>query len=186
MVEKEYKTLLSFEQFERIKALFHWDVDSTQTNYYYDTTDRYCFQKNITVRIRRKNEKYFLQVKIPISKKNGLNIKQEFQKELFELKEYISSYELFSLTSMKFPKLYRVGYLTTHRLEYYCEGTIVCLDINTYNNITDYELEVEFVDYADTSVMNIICDLGVSFDANSIGKFSRFCNSMNYGDEDNA
>lgn len=67
--EKEIKILLSKEEYNRVAALFRWDKEFTQTNYYYGNNET-VDSDNTTIRVREKEGKFFLQVKIPEQKKD--------------------------------------------------------------------------------------------------------------------
>lgn len=180
MVEKEYKTLVSHKQYECIKLMFQWTKCIIQKNYYFDTDEMYCLRNDITVRIRQKKNDYYLQVKMPIRYEGGLHIKKEYQKELHHLKDLITSIEFKELSiPMHIPDVMQIGNLTTERLEYNINGTTLCLDRSVYNNIVDYEVEVEYCgEYVDSNLLDKVMSTGVTFDVKTEGKFTRFCKTL--------
>ncbi len=83
MIEKEYKTLINSKQYKKMQSAFLWNNKVFQKNYYYDTANMYCAKHGITVRIREKENEYFLQIKTPITYEGGLHIKKSL-KENFQ------------------------------------------------------------------------------------------------------
>ena len=60
MLEKEYKFLLTREQYDALKEYFQWNNTFEQFNYYYNDMDNYIYNNNITVRIREGHADIFL------------------------------------------------------------------------------------------------------------------------------
>ena len=180
MIEKELKSILSKEQYNKISEMLNWEKDYTQVNYYFDSEDKYCLKNATTVRIRYKNEKYMIQVKVPIKLDQALHIKKEFEKSIPGFKDVISGSEISFLTGLQdFPTVAHFGSLSTRRKEYSFGSTLICLDYNEYNDIKDYEVEIEFENEPDPEVMEKLFSVGVLFDKNVEGKFTRFYNSLN-------
>lgn len=180
MVEKEYKAMISIEQYEHIKLMFQWEKCVMQKNYYFDTNDMHCAKNNITVRIRQKEHNYYLQVKMPICCEGGLHIKKEYEKELHHLKDVITSNDFKELfIPVDIPDVKQIGNLITERLEFNINGTTLCLDKNLYNNIVDYEVEVEYSsECVDANLLDSLISAGITFIVKTEGKFTRFCNTI--------
>lgn len=83
-----------------------------------------------------------------------------------------------TLTGSDIPTVNYIGILETQRNEYIIDDTVLCLDKNEYNGIIDYELEIEFQDQVDESVMQTLNEMGLSFDKTVDGKFTRFCKTI--------
>lgn len=49
MIEKEYKVLLSEEQYWNINNYFKWQKSFTQVNTYYEDEEHYISDNNITI-----------------------------------------------------------------------------------------------------------------------------------------
>ena len=77
MLEKEYKFLLTREQYDALKEYFQWNNTFEQFNYYYNDMDNYIYNNNITVRIRERNGKFKLQTKMNVYNNGALAIKEE-------------------------------------------------------------------------------------------------------------
>lgn len=180
MVEKEYKAMISLEQYECMKLMFQWEKCVMQKNYYYDTNDMYCAKNNITVRIRQKEDNYYLQIKTPICCEGGLHIKKEYEKKLHHLKDVITSNDFKELfIPVHIPDVKQIGNLITERLEFNIDGTTLCLDKNIYNNIVDYEVEVEYSnECVDASLLDSLISAGITFNVKTEGKYTRFCNTI--------
>ena len=143
--EKEIKVLLSLDEYNKLGELFNWSKDYYQVNHYYGKESMIDSDMN-TYRVREKNGKIKIQVKIPEKKEGSLHVKKEYEKEIEAVPEKIRKEELTEITGIRFDedKEY-IGKLTTHRkecLDY--ENVEICLDKNDYLNRTDYEIEIEF------------------------------------------
>lgn len=86
MMEKEYKVILNYKEYKELLKSFNLNKNYCQVNYYFDTKDSYCKLNNITIRIRKKEDQYYLQVKVPIKYDNALHIKKEYEKNIHFLK----------------------------------------------------------------------------------------------------
>ena len=72
MIEKEYKYLVSYEDFKNtlynltnaLKNTNYEKKSILQVNYYYDTLDLFLYKNNITYRIRQKDDRLQKQIKI--------------------------------------------------------------------------------------------------------------------------
>ncbi len=183
MIEKEYKALITQKQYEYIKLMFEWKKCIMQKNYYFDTDEMYCSQNDITVRIRQKKEGYYLQVKTPICCEGGLHIKKEYKKKLHHLKDVITSNDFNELSvPVHIPDVKQIGNLITERLEFNINGTTLCLDKSKYNNIVDYEVEIEYSgEYVDAKLLEQVMSAGVKFNVKTEGKYTRFCKTLEKG-----
>ena len=98
------------------------------------------------IRVREKKDKYYLQVKIPLSEDKGIHIKKEFTKEIFDIPPIILGTELSELAGEKINNASYIGKLKTTRLKKKINQAELCLDKNEYLGITDYEIEIEYLD----------------------------------------
>lgn len=135
MIEYEKKLMLSRDEYRALLILAGKHVSVTmQTNHYFDTDDYSMHQKGITCRIRESNGKFRATIKnhgvdhIDCSFESDLEVKDVFDPCVFETLGF-----------------HYQGELSTKRVllheDDYCK---VVLDYNTYLNITDYELEIEY------------------------------------------
>ena len=179
MIEKEYKVILSKEQYTSIDQSFKWNEEFVQTNYYYNDADNYIYNHDITVRIREKDKKTVLQTKQPQKKKNALVIKEEREREVEGVLERIPENILAQMIGYQCREINKVGFLKTYRKVFRgYKDIIICLDRNVYLAKQDYELEIELFSKAlSENVKALFKDIwGISFEMQAIGKNSRFFN----------
>jgi len=141
MTEREYKFLLTKEQFykvmKRATELYSVPTEKMQTNHYYDDDALSLNRRGITVRIRQSDGKHRLQIKRHGNVKNGCSTSEETEQEINEITDGIALPEFGCLT-------YK-GSLTTRRHSFaVCQGVSLDMDINTYLDLVDYEVEIEF------------------------------------------
>ena len=130
----ELKTLVSRQEFEKLAAHYQPLNFVRQTNTYFVTGDpaHYAF------RIReRQGEKLFTLKQ----HKDGQVIEYEkvFSGNFFDDPEIRQTLEAFAIRAPYQP----LGSLTTDRAVYDNGQAKLCFDINSYNGITDYEIEYE-------------------------------------------
>lgn len=173
VIEQENKVLLSKDQYDTLDKMFNWHDEIKQINHYY--INDLIVEKDITVRVREKNDKLLLQVKVPVQKDKSLHIKKEFVKEISSIKDIILSDELEKLCGYKLGDAKYLNKLETLRKSYnWNENVEVCLDFNKYFDVTDYELEIEYKGEPPVELINKLIDMNVDFQRNIKGKFSRF------------
>lgn len=172
MLEKEYKVLLHAEQYHCLESLFVWDRDDTQINFYYIDKDMQVLLRNISIRIRIKNGRIFLQVKIPVATENSLHIKKEYEKELNIIPKNIYKKELCELTGQNLPDVQLVDALITQRKAKKVKNCEIALDYNRYLGFYDYELE--YVGDPPYEILKLFSEQGIFFGKSSMGKYSRF------------
>lgn len=177
--EKEIKILLSKEQYEEIDDYFEWDDEFVQINYYYSEDIGIETNAEVTFRVRVKNEKKILQIKIPEKQIKSLHIKKEYEKVLNTVPQIISGKSLNEIVGTdRFSDVFLIGDLTTNRkLKKLSDGIEICLDSNKYLGLEDYELEIEFKEEYPESIVKILENKGISIEKEISGKYSRFNNA---------
>ncbi len=147
MIEREFKAMLSEEQYEKLLSLYEWDRVILQTNHYYDTSDLLLTQRHITCRVRVIEGESLLQVKLPAG--------EDFERVELEkniggtVPDVISADTLSTLAKgycTDLPEARRLGALFTERRVKRLDGAEIDLDKSSYFSKTDYELEIEFTD----------------------------------------
>ena len=135
------------------------------------------------MRVRYIDERYLLQIKTPVFEEGALHIKKEYEEEADGVPEVISFEKLKKITGKNMGDAYLIGALKTVRCELtWGNGVTVCLDKNEYLGITDYEIEVEYINSIDKHLYNALCQVGVEFRSDVKGKYSRFMDRLlNYG-----
>lgn len=175
MIEKEIKILLNRDEYKNLLNEFSFQTKFCQTNHYYCTD----LLSDITIRIRSKNGKNMLQIKIPKKKEGNLHIKQEFEKEIFEIKDVIEKKSLEDLSAYSFSKdAVYIGKLVTERRICTIDNVEMALDANTYLGKTDYELELEYKGEYPSEIVEKVRDLNININQISEGKNTRFCNRL--------
>jgi uncharacterized protein YjbK len=138
--ECEYKLLVSEEQFHTIKAHFNPKTTVIQTNHYFDTADLALKAQHTSARIRV----YADRAELTFKRKNGIA-----NDELtFEVSDPSSAFLDPSVKAQLaqwgiVSPLMPIGVLKTERSIVKCRHGDLCLDVNHYHGITDYELEYE-------------------------------------------
>lgn len=141
--EEDYNKLI--KEFENENAFFF-----DQTNYYVETKNFNLKKLGVGLRVRSINDKFVLTLKAPMSE--GLLEKEENISEdqfvMFEKKNIFpecSLKDFIIMLGFDIKKLKIMAKLRTHRTQLELdEGKhILCIDRNEYNNLVDFELELE-------------------------------------------
>lgn len=141
--EEDYNKLI--KEFENENSFFF-----DQTNYYVETKNFDLKKLGVGLRVRSINDKFVLTLKAPMSE--GLLEKEENISEdqfvMFEKKNIFpecSLKDFIIMLGFDIKKLKIMAKLRTHRTQLELdEGKhILCIDRNEYNNLVDFELELE-------------------------------------------
>lgn len=165
-IEKEYKTIVTKEEFYRLAQLYKPLKFIKQVNYYYVTDDisHYGF------RIREKENEQLFTLK---EYDNGQV--REYEKEVVgSLEEDKEIVELLAKKNI-FPPYILFGTLTTYRAVYFDGYGELCFDINVYNDIMDYEIEYEQKKELDhyNEFMNILNKADIKYVPSYASKYKR-------------
>lgn len=148
-IEIEYKTLLTKDNYETLSQNLFCKVDPVvQTNYYFETNN-FALKKHFSaLRIREKNGAYTLTLKEPhpegILETHDQLSTDEWQQWLegnAVSKPNISK-QLAAIGITENNLIY-YGALKTTRQSFTQDDILYVLDKSIYNDITDYELEIE-------------------------------------------
>lgn len=174
MEEKELKVLLTNDQYLRLRNKFESKLIYNQINFYYSDENQIIKKKDITVRVREKEGKVSLQVKIPCGEQGLIHRKNEFQKTIDAIPMTIDGKILSEITALSLPDVSMKGYLITERrITKWGRHTEICLDRNQYLGIVDYELEVEYNDKIPGEIFSVLENERISL-VETKGKCSRF------------
>lgn len=150
-LEIEVKGLLSKEEYEKIIHGFPNENPYVQINYYIDTKDFEIKSNKCGLRIRFKDDKYELTLKIT-QEEGKLEINQDLTKkdyELFgncgvfpsgEVKDYIEQ-----ILHVDISKLFIFTSMETTRLDVPFEGSLISIDKSICLGEIDYEIECESI-----------------------------------------
>ncbi|RSI10748.1 CYTH domain-containing protein [Streptococcus sanguinis] len=183
MIEKEYKIVLTQSEYLTISKKIKFDDIIHQTNYYYDSNTFDLERQGLTVRVRIIEGKgKWLQVKKKLQNKtDGITIKKEFEEKIGNLPRNIRLNHLESLIQESIDtesrKVVLLGEMTTTRMLSHSNNCEIALDRSEYLGKTDYELEIEFEEDAD-SVKKILKDLKIQGNIKEVGKYRRFLKEL--------
>ena len=137
MTEKEHELKMMLTKDEHHFLLRFFDklmVESgLQTNYYYDTRDEVMRKRNVTVRVRQKNNKLIGTVKRHLDTDN-CSIEEHFRVDTLPRVIMWDGMPLWLKGSLQ----------TERKIFQVCDGIILMLDLNQYLGTVDYELEIEY------------------------------------------
>lgn len=190
-IEKEVKILVDEKYYNNLRKAAEklMGVESRQINYYFDT-DKYDLYNNfLMLRIREKNDKYILTLKV-VKKFSGnirtadeieLPVKRnDIQKLMDNPSEFISYYPEIGKTILQnakitFNRLLYKGSMTTWRMRFPFNNLYFELDKNEYLGVLDYELECEIQDdHSMEIVKKFLCENRIPSQDRIKGKYERF------------
>ncbi len=185
MIEKEYKYLVSYEDFKNtlynltnaLKNTNYEKKSILQVNYYYDTLDLFLYKNNITYRIRQKDDRLQKQIKI---KESGNKYQKavEYNENIKSIKRTYTFIPNFN-NENKNLNIELIGNLITERESFLINDIRIDFDKNLYLGKCDYEIEIEFQDIINDKIFSLF----EKFDINNKGKYTRFINTyLNLGE----
>lgn len=177
--EKEFKILLSKEQFTALLKQFPQAEFKKQINTYYDTADLLIRKQVGAMRIREIDNSFIFTLK-----QRCQDGAQEHECVVTENSpEAFKSGELHSLlTSLHIEQpIIKIASLTTYRALIQLTDAELCFDYNEYNGIVDYEIEYEFIRPHDgiTAFNQLLSIIDVKYEKNCISKIQRAFLSRN-------
>ena len=176
MTEKEHELKMMLTKDEHHFLLHFFDklmVESgLQTNYYYDTRDEVMRKRNVTVRVRQKNNKLIGTVKRHLDTDN-CSIEERFGVDTLPRVIMWDGMPLWLKGSLQ----------TERKIFQVCDGIILMLDLNQYLGTVDYELEIEYSEalrkQAEGILMLIGSMVGNYVSNEVISKSERFFRGLN-------
>jgi len=184
-VEIEAKVLLTKKQYLKVYDSFRTDKGIeiiNQTNFYIDSKDRTLKENEIALRIREKKDEYILTVKTPMSE--GLLEKNQTltSAEALDMIEFnkfpVGEVSAFlELLDVDLSALVVLAKMSTKRTTLKKDDVRerISLDVNTYGNKVDYELEVDktAMALAEKRIAEILTPLNIEYTINKISKQTR-------------
>ena len=183
-IEIEAKALVKKDEYERLVKRFASYPSFEQTNHYIDSEDFLLRKEGLGLRIREKNERIEMTLKAPLSQglleKTATLSKEEFKafREDFifpenDLKRFLT------MLDIDVSKLRVLASLTTKRVDVPYFGGKLSLDANRYNNLTDYEIELEYNNEEDAErlLKELLNSENIEFVLNHRGKAIRALDS---------
>lgn len=177
-IEKEYKVLLTKQQFDILCRCYEELQFKKQVNTYYDSINLDVSKKKGAMRIRTINDTYLFTLKLhqndDVYEYETL-VAEDSCKALLQ-KDVQQLLQEHSITN----DLHRITQLVTERAVIETDDAEICFDISTYNGITDYEIEYEYKrDHKGILVFqNILNPIGILYKKNCTSKIQRALNSL--------
>lgn len=178
-IEKEYKILVTKEQFDSLMCLYDDYEVIDQLNVYYDTCDGRMKELRGGMRIRSIGNRYIFTIKFK-HPEGHLELEKEVSSDCIE--DIMSDCEIqswFHEYGLNFP-LVEIGRLRTIRHLHRSEVAELCFDVNEYNGMIDYEIEYEYIKEHDglTIFQQLLSHVNVVYKKNCISKIGRTLNSL--------
>ncbi len=180
MIETEYKQLMEMTAFYRLKDCVRQQFpdaqvkDTVQVNDYYDTADGFLRSQDITLRIRHTEEGLWLQSKAHFVGTEAFRRSEEHGCLIASVPNSLR------LTGFPGRRFLRQGNLVTRRTRFLLEnGLRLDFDVNYYEGVTDYELEVEFRPDEIERSRQVLEQLGLEESSPGDGKATRFFAAKN-------
>ena len=177
-IEKEYKILLTKDQFTALTAHYPNLNFIRQINTYYDTEDMSIRASKGAMRIREKEGSFIFTLKkhsteglLEYECEVAANHSSIFEQE--DIQALLNSYQIEG-------PLHQIAELITDRAAIDTGFAELCFDISSYNGITDYEIEYEYKKDHDglSCFQKILEPIGVQYQKNCTSKIQRALNSM--------
>lgn len=182
-LEIETKALISEKEYNHI--LSSCDNKSyIQANYYIDDKN-FSLSKQYGLRIRFKNNKYELTLKISaeegkleinqnITENDFLNYKNNHIFPIGEVKNKLSE------LNIEINSLFIFGEIITTRTDINYNGSLISVDKSTYSNVTDYEVECESTSLikANNDLKSFLKEKDVDFKINHLTKLARLIKTI--------
>lgn len=197
MLEQEIKILLSENEYNLIESLSKNTGSKRvlQTNHYFDTDKFFFFGKDITIRVREKEEDYILTIKVTDLEKSDEKVKvsneydykidyQTFFRMTHDEHIVLEDYHLEqALESYKeeFLRIKYLGKLVTYRIKFKPEHKLpyVELDKNEYLGNIDWELECEINSIDELKQLeHWLNGISINIVKSKRGKYGRFIYSL--------
>ena len=184
LVEIEYKMLLQKDMFEKLLNDYKHKINReyTQTNYY--LTNDQLKQRKYMLRIREKENHLEMTLKRPYlhhSLETNIVISLKDKDDI--LNGMLPDNEIISILKDEGIDVHLLKNeisLSTHRYDIELEEGTLSLDVNTYNGITDYEMEFEVLDEKAgyNQFLNIISPYNLTYEKNNKSKIKRALDSL--------
>lgn len=174
-IEKEYKVLVDKTKLE--KMIKYYSVEPIiQINHYFDSTPS-LYQRGFSIRIRQIGNKNIFALKESLK---DSKLEHEFEINGFNIEDE-NILNLFKELNIN-QKLEEIGELKTYRYLIKDEFGELCLDINEYSNIVDYEIEYELYNPSEDRLdhfKEILKKFDIEYIPNKLSKIRRFRMSLN-------
>lgn len=172
-IEKEYKIIVSKQQFDTLCQRYQPLQFIEQRNQYFDTSNKDIQKKKGAMRIRTCLNTHLFTLKLPSDQ--GL-VEYECEVESNDVQALQCDRIQTLLQSLSIPStLHPTTSLLTKRAVYENEYAQLCFDISEYEDTIDYEIEYEFKKEHNGRVAfnDILSNINVVYSSNCISKIQR-------------
>lgn len=172
-IEKEYKILLSEKQFKALCSTYEPLHFIKQVNTYYDTAHMDIQKKHGAMRIREKENTCIFTLKM----RHGADLMEHecivpyHTTQAFEIPDIKNILNMYGLQG----PFKKIAVCTTYRAVIADEFAELCFDINMYGDVTDYEIEYEYMCEHDglSAFRKILEPIAVTYHKNCASKIKR-------------
>ena len=185
-IEIEAKVLLQKEQYDQVVSYLHLEryKKITQTNHYIDSTSRVLRDNDFALRVREKDD-FVLTLKTPLSE-GLLEKNQNISKDVYKEFKYENTFpegnikDFLAMIGIEVKDLSILTSLKTERYDVKYQDGLLSLDKSTYNDIVDYEVELEetSLQHAHENLKAICEQVGIQYRLNELSKQARAMNSL--------
>lgn len=177
-IEKEYKILVTKEQFEQLLSNYPEAVFHKQINTYYDTSDNMIRKQHGAMRIREVDQQFLFTLKMHTEQ--GL-MEYEMPVEQNDVSVFSQPEIMSLLHSYGFMKpIHQLTTLTTYRALIPTQDAELCFDYSQYSGKEDYEIEYEYKrEHDGKSVFNsILANANLIYEENCSSKIQRALHAL--------
>lgn len=184
-IEIEFKMMLNKNEYDHLLRKLPFPNSAiAQTNYYFETNDFLLKQKMCALRIRVKNNT------------NTLTLKQPHESGILETHEKLTNEQVndwinnkpnlskqmkkhLKMLAIPINRLHFYGSLMTERRQFVQNNIVYVLDKSFYNNVTDFELEIEAPSktLGKQAFHSLLDDFNID-DKKTVPKIKRFFNTL--------
>lgn len=184
-LEIESKSLITKVEYERLMKKFSHIKNYTQINYYLMSDELHKNVSNYGLRIRKKNHKFELTLKVT-EKVGRLEINQEITRKSLAKLQYFGIFPsgevknyLGENLKIDVSKIRIIGKMKTIRKDIKFLDSLISIDKSIYNHITDFEIECEDENekLASEHLLNFLKQNSIEYQKSEQTKLARFLNT---------
>ena len=186
-IEIEGKILVTEDEFNKLLKHFNRTEEDKvmQTNHYIDSSEQILRRFGFALRIRERNGEYVLTLKTPLSE-GLLEKNQNISKDVYKEFKYENTFpegnikDFLAMIGIEVKDLSILTSLKTERYDVKYQEGLLSLDKSTYNDIIDYEVELEetSLQHAHENLKTICEQVGIQYRLNELSKQARAMNSL--------
>ena len=186
-LEIESKSMLEKEEFDSLISAYKNEKKYKQINYYISSKEMLEKVEDFGLRIRNKNHKFELTLKITeqvgkreinqeIARKSLQNLKYFHKFPSGEISDFLSENNICDISKLRI-----VGKLITIRKDIEFNGSLISIDKSKYNGKIDYEIECESSskEKSENDLKNFLEKHHILYKKSEHNKLARFLNTLN-------